>query len=340
MILRSLITVLALAGVSVPAATARGPCPRKPAASRQVASDKFAIYTSTLAGNTQTLIASDPTREINHAHISPDGSHLAFTRYNTYNNAGLALETNGYLQTEIVVCAANGSNCVDAIPSRPGIIAANASWTPDGQHLLFLTNATPTGLTGISIYDLATKSVTPFFQPSALKVADPVFAGSKMVVSSIARGSMINQIFLASSAGLNALTSPTFANPTVMNPPLGDFDPKLSPNGTMVALMRHIAPGNYAIVMVNVATKAESYLSPPNPIDAVPEWSSDGRLLIFWHVDTANLILTGLYTMLPDGSQRTRLPLPFGYFYSMAAFFPGGGSLPSSQIIYSAQRWN
>jgi hypothetical protein len=97
MILRSLITVLALAGVSVAAAAASGLSAPKPEAPRRVASDKFAIYTSTLAGDGRVLIASDPTREINHAHLSPDRSHLAFTRYNVLNSYGVALEITNRL---------------------------------------------------------------------------------------------------------------------------------------------------------------------------------------------------------------------------------------------------
>lgn len=335
MILHSVITVLALAVVSVAVATTSGLSAPIPEASRQVASDMFTIYTSTLAGNGQTLIASDPRREINHAHISPDGLHVAFTRYNTYNTSGFALETNGYQKTEIVVCAANGANCVAVIPARPGIIAANASWTPDGKGLLFITNATPTGLAGISIYNLMDRTIKPFFQPNNLAVADPVVVGTTFVVSVIAPDWANHRIFTASSAGFNSLTNPTFQ--AAWNPP-GDFDPKLSPDSKTVAFMRHVAQNNWAVLVVNVATGAESNISPPNPVDAVPEWSSDGGLLIFWHVDPANPRLNGIYTMLPNGAQRTQVPLPIGPFYTMAAFLPGGGSLPSSKIIYSVQK--
>lgn len=335
MITHSVITVLALAVVSVAVATTSGLSAPIPEASRQVASDKFTIYTSTLAGNGQTLIASDPRREINHAHISPDGSRVQFTRYNVFNKAGVATELNGYQNTEIVVCEANGANCVVAIPARPGIIAANASWTPDGKGLLFVTNATPTGRDGISLYTLSTGSITPFFQPSTLNVADPVVVGSKLVVSVMAPGWASHRIFTASSAGFKSLTNPVF--PAQWDPP-GDFDPKFSPNGAKVALMRHVAQNNWAVVVVDVATVAESNISPPNPVDAVPDWSSDGRLLIFWHVDPANPRLNGIYTMLPNGAQRRQVPLPIGPFYTMAAFFPGGGSLPSSKIIYSVQK--
>ena len=62
--------------------------------------------------------------------------------------------------------------------------------------------------------------------------------------------------------------------------------------------------------MVDLATGRELNLARPNTVDAVPEWSSDGRLLIFWSVVRDNLKESGLWTMNPDGSGRRRIPLP------------------------------
>jgi hypothetical protein len=326
-------------------------------ASRREASDKFAIYSSALAGDGQSLIASDPDREINHAHLSPDRSHVAFTRYNVRNSDGVALETNSYFQTEIMVCDANGNECEVVIPPRPGIVAANASWTPDGWGLLFVTNDTPPRRPGVSLYDLATGRITLFYQPDKINVADPHVVGQMMVSPGVpTSGEKISKLYLINlpsdatqlarssksaapaAKAARVLTSPKYANFTTMDPALGDYDPKLSPDGKKVAVMRHLAQDDWAIVIVDVATGEETNLSGPRPVDAVPEWSSDGKLLIFWHVNRADLKQSGIYTMRPDGSERTRVPLPPGYFYTMPAFVPGGGSDPSSKIIYSAQR--
>ncbi len=122
-----------------------------------------------------------------------------------------------------------------------------------------------------------------------------------------------------------------------MEPPLGDHDPKLSPDGRMVAVMRHMAQDDWSIVVVDVATGAEKELSEPHAVDAVPEWSSDGKLLVFWSVVRNNLKASGLYTIRPDGTDRGRVDLPSGFFYQMPAFFPGGGSDSTSKIIYSAK---
>jgi Tol biopolymer transport system component len=310
-------------------------------ASRREPTDRFAIYSGTLDGKMQTLIASDPTREINHAHLSPDRSLVAFTRYNLRDADWMALEANGYFETEIVVCAANGDDCKVVLPARRGIIAANASWTPDGQNLLFVSNDTSSGLSGISIYDLKNDRVVPFLQPPTVDLGDPHMVMGSIVVTTF--GATVtnptNGLAVGSSQGFRGLTSPRFADYVALDPPLGDFDPKLSPDGKKVAVMRHLAQDDWAIVIVDVATGRETNLSGSTPVDAVPEWSSDGKLLLFWHVDRNDHSKSGIYTMRADGTQRTRVPLPSGYFYTMPTFVPNGGSAPTSQIIYSARLW-
>lgn len=309
----------------------------QPVVLRRVATDKFTIYSSNLLANPQILIASDPTRELNHAHLSPDHMHLLFTRYNLFNSSGVAVETNGYFQTESIICDFNGSNCNVVIPQRPNIIAANATWMPDGSGFLYVTNDTPNGQVGIAHYDLATHMITPYFEPGNISISDPNLVGQQMVVSAIPQGAEESILLLVSQAGVRPLTSPTFANFQILSPLLGDFDSKLSPDGTRVALMRHMSPNGWNIVVKNIASGTETNLSSgPNAVDAVPEWSSDNRLLIFWHVDLANMPQTGIWTMNPDGTGRAQVPLPPGHFYTMATFIPGGGSFINSQIYYSS----
>ena len=133
------------------------------------------------------------------------------------------------------------------------------------------------------------------------------------------------------------LTDPKFPNFRKMQPPLGDHDPKLSPDGKEVATMRHVDKDEWHVVVIDVATGVDHDLSAPGAVDGVPEWSSDSRLLIFWSVVRSNMKQTGLYVMRPDGTQRMRVPLPYGFFYTMPAFVPGTGSGPGAGIIYTAR---
>lgn len=307
---------------------------------RRNSADMFQIASSTLAGALPVLMASDPKREINHARISPDGSQFVFTRYNRFNSDGVALEINGYVQTEIVVCRTDGKSCSVVLPARRGVVAANASWTPDGAGLLFVSNDTPSHEPGVALFNLANRQISMLRVGNDREFADPHQVGQMMVAPAKEKGGQrLSQLFLFDTATMSRrqLTKPRIANLIDMDPPLGDHDPKLSPDGKYVAVMRHLAKDDWAIVVVDSATGTERNLSGERPVDAVPEWSGDGRLLIFWHVDRSDLQQSGLFTMRPDGSERRRVPLPHGYFYTMPAFYPNSGSAPDARILYSAR---
>ena len=327
------------ANVAAPAAAMPAPGTSSEVQRRDPA-DKFAIYSSTLSGTDRVLLLSDPRREINHARVSPDGTRFVFTRYNRRNQEGDATEETSYLQTEIDICRIDGGGCSVAIPPRAGIVAANANWSPDGKQLMFVTNDRPSHRPGISFVDLATGAVRAMPMPEGIALADPNEVPGVMVAAgtptSGLRLSRIYQVDPSTGAG-RPLCTPEVANLREMDPPLGDHDPKLSPDGRLVAAMRHFDKDDWGIVTISVASGEQRSLSGPHPVDAVPEWSGDGKLLLFWHVERGDLMRSGLYTMRPDGSNRQRIPLPHGYFYTMPAFFPGQGSGPGARIIYSTK---
>jgi len=307
---------------------------------RKDPADKFTIYSSTISGEDRTLIVSDPRREMNHARVSADLKWVVFTRYNRFNKDGEALEVTSYLETEVVLCRIDGSDCDVIIPPRKGIVSANAYWTPSDKGILFVTNDTPSKSAGIKLFDLATRDISIFYLADDVLVADPHMVGQTVVMpGKLKADPYLSRLYLvdATTKSRRQVTDPKFATFKKMEPPLGDHDPKLSPDGRMVAVMRHMAQDDWSIVVVDVATGAEKELSEPHAVDAVPEWSSDGKLLVFWSVVRNNLKASGLYTIRPDGTDRGRVDLPSGFFYQMPAFFPGGGSDSTSKIIYSAK---
>jgi WD40-like Beta Propeller Repeat len=322
------------ASVTAQAGSARG-------FNRREESDKFSIFTSTLSGGRRTLIFSDPKREVNHARVSPDGSRVVFTRYNTFNRDGEALETGGYRDTETIICQIDGSGCEVAITPRKGFAAANAYWTPDGKKLLFVSDDMANGHPAIKSFDLATREIAPFYAPSDIAPADPHQTGGAMVVVGRPRNDLhLNHLYIVDLASKTRrqISTTRLRNPKKLEPPVGYHDPKLSPDGKSVAVMRQSEEGLWSIAVVDVATGAERNLTPAGTGDAVPEWSSDGKLIIFWSVDFRNLKEANLVTARPDGSERKDVPLPTGRFYTMPAFFPGDGSGPASRIIYSRKQ--
>ena len=205
-------------------------------------------------------------REINHARVSPDGTNFVFTRYNRRNHNGEALEVTSYLQTEIVICRIDGSGCEVVVPPRAGIVAANANWTPDGKRLLFVTNDRPSHRPGISSLDLTSHVVSAVPAPDSLELADPhAEAGLMVAAAKEQSGARLSRIYMvnASTGAARPISNPVIANMREMDPPLGDHDPKLSPNGQQVALMRHLDTDDWAIVVIDAATGAEHNLVRP-----------------------------------------------------------------------------
>ncbi|RME05044.1 MAG: hypothetical protein D6805_00995 [Planctomycetota bacterium] len=301
----------------------------------------FGIYISTLDGRNMRVLVSDPYREMNHARVSPDQKWVTFTRYNKRGPKGLAMEKGGYEETEIMIIRLDGTGLESIVPPKKGIVAANGYWTPDGKGILYVSTDNPERKPQINLIDLKTRRIIRIPTPEGFWVADPHQVKDRLVFSVIKKGKKVCQcIWTMKVDGKDPvqLTSPKISSKKRVHPPLGDFDPKLSPDGKRVALMRQVKERIWHVVIVDLENGKEMDISPFDSVDAVPEWSSDGRLLIFWHVDPKRIKNSGLYTMRPDGKERKRIPLPHGYFYTMPAFFPREGPDGRIRIIFSARK--
>jgi len=303
--------------------------------------DRFGIYTSKLDGSDMRKVTTDAYREINHARFSPDKKWITFTRYNRKGLDGLAKEDGNYIESEIMLVRPDGSELQSLVPARPGIVSANGYWSPDGTSILYVSNDNPKKQGQISRVDLASRAITAVKLSGEPWAADPHAVGSKMAFSVFSPDKKTTSIWIIDQEKnvTRQLTSPKAVKlEGDAKAPPGDFDPKISPDGTKVALMRHAGEKNWHIVVVDLLTNKETLLSSGTTVDGVPEWSSDGRKLIFWHVNVKDIKESGLYIMNPDGTTRQRIPLPRGYFYTMPAFLPGEGSSPDTRIIFSAQK--
>jgi len=302
--------------------------------------DLFGLYTATLDGENMKLIISNPNLEMTHARVSPDKEWITFTRYNQKGLDGLAMEYD-YAYTEIMIARLDGSGLESVIPPKKGIIAANSSWTPDGKSLLYVSNDNPDKIPRICKIDLTTRKINRVPTPEHLAVADPHQVGNRIVFP--VAGDGLNSTWIMDADGKNAkqLTRPVIPEPKTKKKyiyNLGDCDPKLSPDASKVTVIRYFGGTNWHIILVDVETGKEKNLSVKNTCDAVADWSSDGKLLLFWHVNLQDFTKIGLYTMLPDGTKRRMIPLPRGYFYRHANYFPGEGSSEKTRIIFSGKK--
>jgi Tol biopolymer transport system component len=302
--------------------------------------DLFGIYTATLDGKDVKMIISDPSRQMTHARVSPDKKRIVFTRYNKKGLDGLAEFEDGVNFTEIMVVNMDGTGLETIIPAKRGVIASNGSWTPDGKGIIYLSTDNPKRRTQIKQIDLATRKITTIKTPDHLKPSDPFRVGNRIVFPS--KGKDLDVLWLMNIDGTDVrqITRPKIPQPKKRRLfPLGDYDPKLSPDNSNIAAMRYFGGEEWHIVVVDVATGQEKDLSADKVTEGLPEWSSDGKLLLFWHADRKQLRKMGIYTMEQDGSNRRMVPLPRGYLHNHANFLPGEGSSKDARIIYVAKKF-
>jgi Tol biopolymer transport system component len=290
--------------------------------------ERFGIYVTGLDGTGFRAVATSSEQEMTHARVSPDGRWITFTRYTERDRHGLATETKGYDGTEILRIRPDGSGMEVLVAAREGVINGNGSWTPDGAAILYVSDDNEARQPAIYRLDIAARSRERLPTPDGLVVTDPHQRGTQLVFP--ARTGEPEGLWMMNidGTGLRRVTKPDI--PVDVEPKyfaLGDFDPRLSPGGRQLAFMRYFGAENWHVLVKDLESGEERDLSAPVTTDALPDWSPDGRWLVFWHADRRRLQETGLYLMRPDGSERRMLPLPRGYLYKHSMFMPDGRRL-------------
>lgn len=329
---------------------------KRPASGGSGSDKEFGLYTANLDGSDMKLLISDSYRQMTHARVSPDKKWVVFTRFNKIGKDGCATEAENnydkrgeqYEKTEILLMRLDGSDLRVLIPAQKGKAAANSYWTPDGKGLIYIYGDGRKSRASHLIFDedMEIKSNTEIPTPNYLAVVDPQWgkdsSGSDRIVfpaHNLQTGKRGLWWVKPDGSSLEQLTWPK----------LQDNDPKFSPDGTKIAFMRRVKEGlHWHSMILDLKTRKEKDLSAgyfPEGIlvgaDGMPEWSSDGRLLVLWHVfpDLKNKRAKSvLHTIKPDGTGRKEIPLPEGYNYQMPVFFPGEGSGKDARIIFSTRK--
>lgn len=310
---------------------------------RRNSSDRFAVWSSTLEGKELRLLISDPRRQMSHTRVSPDGQWVLFTRYNNYSD-GSAREKNGYKNTELCIIRLDGTELKTLVPPKKGILNCNGSWTHNGKRILYLSTENQNRQPLLYWMDLDSRQRTKVPTPEHLKVvSDPHQVGDTIVFPAPSMTSRPTGVWIMKTDGSQAkqLTAPPeklIAKQKGVHHP-GDYDPRISPDGTKVIVMRNYGKDVYHNIIVDIASGKETTLSQGIVAEGVAHWSSDGKLLIYRHVDPNNLKTYGLYTIRPDGTDRKKLPLPKGVLHCpQPNFFPKQGSSPTTRIIFSTEK--
>ncbi|MBP6351374.1 MAG: PD40 domain-containing protein [Candidatus Obscuribacter sp.] len=307
--------------------------------------DLFGVYTSKLDGRHFAKLLSDPLKEMSHVRFAPDGSKITLTRYNRILSSGLA-EENGsdYLNTEIMVANADGTELKSLTKTGPAVMNANSSWI-DNERLIYVhTDDVHSKLPELRVLNIATKQEQRVPTPPNLAVADPTCKNDTLVfpvVQTSTDASACNPLWIAnlSGAGLKQLTNPVITKPIMpLQFKLGDYDPWLSPDGSSVAFMRYSGGTDWRVYTVDVDTRVERELTPPGIACGIPKWSNDGKSIIYVSWDTSDLKKLGLYLIDPTGANKRQIALPAGYLYSHPSFVPDSGQTNTAQIVFSTRR--
>ncbi len=312
-------------------------------ASAQDKPDIFGIYVSRLDGGGFKQILSDPYREMNHVRVSPDGKRITYSLFNDKKLiSGLAEEDNGYLNTQIVIADIDGTGATSLTPEGKYEINVNSYWTPDGQGLVYMSNNNEDKRTlSLKYLDLGTRKENTISTPGLAWVFDPFMVGGKLVFPAADRMEDTRAIWMLDleTGAVKQVTVPRISTKgkKVANPPPGDSDPKFSPDGARLAFTRHHGDLSFENIILDLSTGRETSISEPGVVDVMPEWSSDGKLLTFWHVDMKDFSKIGIYTVEASGKNRKKIPLPPGYHFKMPAFFPNDGSGPDARIIFTGK---
>ena len=299
---------------------------------------RFAIATGRLDGSDYRILYSRADKDMTHARVSPDGSRIVFTGYNRRDKEGLATEDSGYEDTEISILNLDGTGLETIIAPKPGVLAANGDWTPDGKSIFFVSTDNAQRTPELRQIDLATRKITRLPTPAGLQTSDPHRLGDQLIFPAKAGARGADPLWVMNVDGTAARQVTRPPRSSSADGLYGDFDPKLSPDGTKAAFMRNDGGLTWRVMVLDLNTGEEKRLSPPDGMEWLPTWSGDGKLLLFTRVDTKNVKETGLYTMRPDGGERRKVPLPPGLYYNHGSFFPGEKASPSARIIFSASK--
>lgn len=304
-------------------------------ASASLTNPMFGIYVASRGGAGFALVTGTDDREMTHPRVSPDLRRVVFTRYTVRGSDGRATEAQGYEGTEVVMVNVDGTGLKTLVAAKAGIINANASWSPDGKSVYFLSTDNAIRIPEIHVYDLRTRAITRMPTPSGLLPTDPNRVANQVVFPSKRVDGTADPLWLMNVDGTNArqLTAPVRAS---SDPGYyGDFDPKLSPDGTRVAFMRIDGGNGWRVMTLEIAAMRETSLTPDGAIQGLPAWSSEGSRLVYTNLDTANPSQIGLFTMNADGTDRVKVPLPGGRLYSHAAWFPLEGASVDARLVFT-----
>ena len=253
--------------------------------------DEWGIYELDLSTKEVQLIYSDPSK-LDNIKLNLAGDTFTFALY---------LSGDDYESTEIYTLDVDGTGLKRLTDND--VMDVFPSWSPDGGEMVFLSWRDATLDIWIMESDGGNQRL---LYDSGYHDADVHWIGDTIVFT---RNS---QIWAMDSDGSNPrqLTDPPKAGEwrdAIL--PFGDYDPRISPDGSKVAFERMVDDtsqhGNYDLFLVNIDGSGEVRLTETGWTQGIAAWSSNGETLTYLVSAKGSEGVYDIYTIKSDGSKMT-----------------------------------
>ena len=284
---------------------------------------RWGVYELDLTTNITLLIYSN-SEKVSGLQLDHEGNNFVFSK--TTGGTGDNYE-------EIFTMAIDGSNLERLTDNN--YLDVYPSWSPDGSRIAFLSKRE----IDLDIYVIdADGSNTEKLYDSGTNDADIHWIGDKICFT---RNS---QIWIVNDDGLDPfqITNPSNAGQWGnANLPFGDYDPRLSPDGSRIVFERltdDVSPhGNYDLYVINNDGSGETAITDNGYTQGLASWSHSGNKIVYIVSAIADEGKYDIYMMNADGTDVHNI-IPDYYqplFLSHSAIF----SIDDSKIFFIGEWW-
>jgi TolB protein len=254
--------------------------------------ERWGIYALDLESKAVELIYSSPNR-ITTVRLNAVGDRFVISQ-----NVG-----EGFDFAEIFTLGVDGQNLQRLTENE--VWDLYPAWSPDGTQIVFLSWRD----VGLDLYVMDADGNNPArLFDSGGHDADVHWVGDQIVFTSN------NRIWIMNDDGSNAvpITDPPQAGEWgEANLPYGDYDPRLSPDGTRVAFERMVDTslphGGYDLFVVDVDGANLIRLTHSGYAQGFPSWSHDGSQIVYVVSAIRGEGRYDLYLMKSDGNDNRNI---------------------------------
>jgi Tol biopolymer transport system component len=283
---------------------------------------KYGIYVLDLATEkVEMLYSTDNEIYTSALRLNTQGEKLVFAQKTGANDES----------TEIFTVDVDGQNLLKLTDNSYWDLYP--AWSPDGTRIAFLSKRD----NDFDIYMMNADGIdSHMFYDSGSHDADIDWAGGTVVFTS---GFKIWSI-KDDGTGLTQVTNPTDAGQWGQaNLPIGDYDPRLRPNGLKIVFERLEEPssphGNYNIFTVNSDGTHETRLTNSNYSQGLASWSHLGDKIVYGVAAIRDEGKYDMYMMGADGSDNRSVTPE--YFASNFLCYSPIFSIDDSEIYFIGQ---